>query len=151
MTLPVRFNIRVYGLWINSKNEILLVHESINSFLFTKFPGGGMEHGEGTRDCLKREFREELNIHIEVGEHFYTTDFYQPSAFKTGDQLIAIYYRVHSQHEYNSFTPHKEITDDKTATMTFEWVPLQNLSPDMLTFPIDQLVCKQLLTNQPPC
>lgn len=145
MTLPVRFNIRVYGLWMNRKNEILLVHESINDFHFTKFPGGGMEPGEGTLDCLKREFREELKLHIEVGEHFYTTDFYQPSVFKTGDQLVAIYYKVHAAHEPESFEKHTEVTDGKIETMNFEWIPLHRLSPHMLTFPIDQLVCEKIL------
>ncbi|MFA7379282.1 MAG: NUDIX hydrolase [Bacteroidia bacterium] len=147
MSLPVRFNIRVYGLLINRKRELLIVHESINDFHFTKFPGGGMELGEGTIDCLKREFREELQLNIEVGKHFYTTDFYQPSAFKVNDQLVSIYYFVHAEKEHHFFANHTEESESKVATMKFEWVPLDSLSKDMLTFPIDKIVCDQLLKS----
>ena len=32
----------------------------------TKFPGGGMEFGEGTIDCIKRECMEEFGEEVEV-------------------------------------------------------------------------------------
>ena len=86
------FNLRVYGIYINEQHQILVSDEYIRGQYFTKFPGGGVELGEGTRDCLKREFREEMNLKIEVEEHIYTTDFFQPSVFKNGDQIISIYY-----------------------------------------------------------
>ena len=86
------FNIRVYGLLINDRNKILLSDESRNGMVFTKFPGGGLVFGEGTIDCLKREFIEELGIEIEVMELFYFTDFHFHSAWNKHDQLISIYY-----------------------------------------------------------
>ncbi|MBI3232490.1 MAG: NUDIX hydrolase, partial [Bacteroidetes bacterium] len=97
MTLPEKFNIRVYGLLYNEKNEILLSTENIDGYEFTKFPGGGLEFGEGTRECLIREFKEECGILVKVVDHIYTTDFFQPSAFNKKDQLISIYYRVTSK------------------------------------------------------
>ncbi len=75
------FNIRVYGILINEQKQILVSDEFIRGNYYTKFPGGGLEIGEGTRDCLKREFKEEMNLNVEVGDHLYTTDFYQKSAF----------------------------------------------------------------------
>ena len=48
-----RFNIRVYGILINDRNELLVSDELIKGLQFTKFPGGGLEWGEGTMDCLK--------------------------------------------------------------------------------------------------
>ena len=87
-----RFNIRVYGILINDGN-ILVNEELINGKKIIKFPGGGLVWGEGTKDCLKREWKEELNLDIEVGDHFYTTDFFQPSAFDNS-QVISIYYRI---------------------------------------------------------
>ena len=89
-----RFNVRVYGVLINEKKQLLVSDELIRGGYYTKFPGGGLEYGEGTRDCLKREFVEELNLNIEVGEHLYTTDFFQESAFHPGHQIISIYYLV---------------------------------------------------------
>lgn len=87
------FNVRVYGILLES-NKVLVCKEEVKGIEILKFPGGGLEFGEGTKDCLKREWMEELNTEIEISEHFYTTDFFQPSAFDTS-QVISIYYIVH--------------------------------------------------------
>src|SRR5882762_1062159 len=86
------FNLRVYGVLINENNDILVSDEYIRGNYYTKFPGGGLEFGEGTRDCLKREFKEEMDV--EVTDHLYTTDFFQMSAFNPEHQIISIYYYV---------------------------------------------------------
>jgi len=86
------FTIRVYGILLNELNQVLVSDEKIRGDFFTKFPGGGLEFGEGTRDCLRREFLEEMNLNVEVGDHIYTTDFYQMSAFNPTQQIISIYY-----------------------------------------------------------
>src|SRR3982750_250043 len=88
------FTIRVYGILLNDKKQVLVSDEHIRGNYYTKFPGGGLELGEGTRDCLKREFMEEMGLNIEVGEHIYTTDFFQQSAFNKDHQIISIYYFV---------------------------------------------------------
>jgi 8-oxo-dGTP diphosphatase len=142
-----KFNIRVYGILINEQQEILLVNEQIGDFKFTKFPGGGMELGEGTIECLKREFIEEINLPIEIENHFYTTDFFQPSTFKNTDQLIAIYYKVKAKTypiEIN-LMPFEIIENNKVEILHFNWVHLSNLNPNMLTFPIDKKVCEMIL------
>ena len=87
-----RFNLRVYGILINEKRQVLVSDEYIRGGYYTKFPGGGLEFGEGTRDCLAREFMEEMNLRVEVGDHIYTTDFFQLSAFNPDHQIISIYY-----------------------------------------------------------
>jgi ADP-ribose pyrophosphatase YjhB (NUDIX family) len=88
-----QFNVRVYGLLINDHNEILISDEQEYGMQFAKFPGGGLEHGEGLIDGLKREFVEECNVEIEIIRHFYTTDFYIKSAFNDS-QIISVYYLV---------------------------------------------------------
>src|SRR6185369_4981432 len=94
ISLPRSFNILVYGVLINEQKQVLVSDEYIRGSYFTKFPGGGLELGEGTRDCLKREFKEEMDLDVEIGAHIYTTDFYQVSAFNQGHQIISIYYFV---------------------------------------------------------
>ena len=89
-----RFNLRVYGLLINELNQVLISDECRNGFSFTKFPGGGMEFGEGFKETLIREFQEELGIEIHVNELFYFNEFFQASKFNPKDQLFSFYYKA---------------------------------------------------------
>ena len=87
-------SLRVYGILINDMNQVLVSDEYIRGNYYTKFPGGGLEFGEGTRDCLKREFMEEMHLRVETGDHIYTTDFFQMSAFNSEHQIVSVYYHV---------------------------------------------------------
>ena len=130
------FNVRVYGLLINAKDQILLSYELIRGKYYTKFPGGGLEFGEGTIDGLKREFSEEMNLSIEVKDHFYTTDFYQQSAFNPNDQIISIYYYVSSDEPFDL----KTINSTEGRTENFRFINLAELSEEKVSFPIDKVV-----------
>src|SRR5665213_872110 len=94
------FNVRVYGLLINESEEILITDEQEYGMRFTKFPGGGLEFGEGLTEALKREFMEECNMEIDVISHFYTTDFFVKSAFNDS-QIISVYYLVKNKNPLN--------------------------------------------------
>lgn len=140
------FTIRVYGLCIDKNNHILLSDERIGKFQFTKFPGGGLEYGEGTIQALQREWREELNVDILVLEHFYTTDFFQASAFHKDVQVVSIYYKVKLQNENQLKITDKKydfdfISNEETKV---RWLDLQLLTTQELTFPIDQHVVTML-------
>lgn len=142
-----RFNIRVYGILLNEQDEVLLVHERIGEMAFTKFPGGGLEFGEGIKDCLKREYKEETGLDVEVGQHLYTTDFFQQSAFRQADQLIAVYYRVTAPDTLSlRLDEHEVLNEGRTEHFRFAWVRLDELDETMLTFPVDKLVCRMILS-----
>ena len=134
-----RFNVRVYGIHINERNEILVSDETYQNKSFTKFPGGGLEWGESTIDCLKREFEEEFQLKIQVKDFFYTTDFFQVSAFHENDQVISIYY---------FFTIElRELDAVIASTNTTEqlrWIAINDLTSNDLTFPIDKHVIELL-------
>jgi 8-oxo-dGTP diphosphatase len=144
MSFP--FNIRVYGLLINDRKEVLVTDEWRNGMAMTKFPGGGLEFGEGTIDCLKREFQEELSIAIQVKAHFYTTDFFQASAFNAKHQLISIYYLIESKGAENIPTvpAAQAFTTKKEGEQLFRWLSLAHLSAKELTFPVDKIVAEKL-------
>ncbi|MCF8293859.1 MAG: NUDIX domain-containing protein [Chitinophagaceae bacterium] len=138
-----RFNIRVYGIWINDKQEILVSDERIGDFKFTKFPGGGLEFGEGIKDCLIREWKEELNIDIEVGNHIYTTDFFQLSAFDQTSQIISIYYNVRPIDAKPLIDLRERVFDfhgNGHEEITFRQLPLQQFSAMDVSLPIDKIV-----------
>ena len=50
-----KFNIRVYGLLINDRNEILVSDEFRMGVFMTKFPGGGLKFGEGDHRMPEKE------------------------------------------------------------------------------------------------
>ena len=147
------FNIRVYGLLIND-NRLLVSDEFIRGAFITKLPGGGLEFGEGTIDCLKREFKEETGLEVAITEHFYTTDFFQISAFNNIDQIISIYYKVSCNNLQSlsisnmpfNFQPH-QIADKTQCAEVFRWIDLSQLQPENLTLPIDKKVIELLLLN----
>ena len=134
------FNVRVYGILINDKDQILLSDETIRGKFYTKFPGGGLEIGEGTRECLKREFIEEMNLVVEVKNHFYTTDFYQQSAFNPDHQIISIYYHVEAKGNIDL----EKINALEETQESFRFVDLSTFSEEAVSLPIDKVVAGKL-------
>ena len=141
-TMIVSYNLRVYGLLIVD-NQILLTDEYRAGMIMTKFPGGGLEKGEGLADCLIREFEEELAISIEVGKLYYVNEFLQVSAFNSSQQLISFYYIVETK-ERDLIPAPIELTELKVNEQRFRWVNLNDLDPTTFTFPIDQKVAELL-------
>ena len=144
-----KFNVRVYGLLINAHQEILISDEEVANFQFSKFPGGGLEFGEGTIEGLKREFKEECDTEIQVLEHFYTTDFFEKSHFNDS-QILSIYYKVINLSPLNILI--KEHAFDFSANhssnpQSFRWISLKNLRTDDVTFKTDKRVVEELINS----
>jgi 8-oxo-dGTP diphosphatase len=142
------FNVRVYGLLINDDREILISDEQEYGMQFTKFPGGGLEYGEGLTEGLKREFIEECNVEIDVLSHFYTTDFFVKSAFNDS-QIISVYYLVKNTSPLNLLIKQMPFDFDGEGDVlqAFRWIKLKDINPEHFTFPIDQYVAKLLIDN----
>jgi ADP-ribose pyrophosphatase YjhB (NUDIX family) len=146
------FNVRVYGILLDEEKRLLVSDEFIRGNYITKLPGGGLEIGEGTRDGLAREFMEEANIVVNVGDHFYTTDFFQISAFNNKDQIISIYYLVHTadtslinaKEKAFDFLP-EEVADKNGTAEHLRWIPFHELREDAMTLPIDKVAVKMLV------
>jgi ADP-ribose pyrophosphatase YjhB (NUDIX family) len=140
-----QFTIRVYGILQDKSKSIMVADAFQHGMLFTKFPGGGLEFGEGTKDCLIREWGEELGQQIKIAEHLYTTDFFQISAFNQKQQVISIYYRVVPLDE-----PKIKISDipfdftKKEGAESFRWISLTEFHEKAFTFPIDKIVARKI-------
>jgi 8-oxo-dGTP diphosphatase len=141
-----RFNIRVYGIVIY-QGKVLLTDEFRLGMRMTKFPGGGLEFGEGTADCLRREFGEELGQEIDIMEHIYTTDYFQTTQLLAEpQQLISIYYRVGLK-DYTTLNASNKAFDFKELSdgaQSFRWLELKKLNEDDLTFPIDKKMVEHI-------
>lgn len=141
------FTIRVYGLWFYN-NSVLLSDESVKGNQVIKFPGGGLEFGEGTIDCLKREFMEELGLHIRVLRHLYTTDFFVQSFLNDQEQVISIYYLVEAEDRTNEV--HKNLPFNAENNQSFIWKSLTELNETDLNFPIDKEILRRIKSGEIP-
>jgi 8-oxo-dGTP pyrophosphatase MutT (NUDIX family) len=142
-------NVRVYGILMLEDRKVLVSDEYIRGSYITKFPGGGLEFGEGTRDCLEREFMEEMGLKVRIGRHIYTTDFYQRSAFNPDHQILSIYYEALALESISApirvdpfdFDERQmEVYHATGETETFRLIDWEHFSPDCVTLPIDKVV-----------
>lgn len=148
------FNIRVYGLLITDEKQVVVSDEFIRGAYITKFPGGGLELGEGTRDCLKREFKEEMNLEVTITDHIYTTDFFQMSAFNPSHQILSIYYFVKALEPFGvefktklfDFEP-SQIADPNGEAEVFRLINWDEFNASVVTLPIDKIVAELVKAN----
>lgn len=144
-----RFTIRVYGLLVH-EGRVLVAHEIIRGRRITKFPGGGLEFGEGTKDCLVREIREEMGAEAIGLEHFYTTDYFQRSAFHEQEvQVISIYYTFNVAEPGAIAVASKpfEFMVEEEGAEAFRWLDLSGATERDVSLPIDKVVLKKLITR----
>jgi 8-oxo-dGTP pyrophosphatase MutT (NUDIX family) len=144
-----KFTIRVYAIILNDKQEVLLSDEFRMGMRMTKFPGGGLQFGEGTIDCLKREAMEEFGQEVEITGHFYTTDFFQKAIFYEDYQLISIYYcaRFKEPIQFKISEIPFDFEEDTEGNQSFRWRRIDEMKENELSFPIDRKVVT-LLKNK---
>ncbi|MEK7434225.1 MAG: NUDIX domain-containing protein [Cyanobacteriota bacterium] len=145
------FSVRVYGIWLKDKKSVMISDEYVGKKFLTKFPGGGVEFGEGSIEALKREWREEVNIEIDVKEHFYTTDFFQASVFNPNIQIVSIYYFVEPAKGSKIIFKDKRFDFDviKDGAQVFRVVDLKTTKEEEITLPIDRKVFSLLKKYKP--
>jgi 8-oxo-dGTP diphosphatase len=152
------FNVRVYGILLGEDRKVLVSDEYLRGNYYTKLPGGGLEFGEGTRDCLKREFQEEMQLDVKIGAHLYTTDFFQMSAFNPQHQIISIYYFVEALEPigvplrtkpFDFDERQLAIYEEKKEIETFRFIEWDDFGEDCMTLPIDKVVAGILKMGSP--
>lgn len=151
-----KITIRIYGILQDPDRGILVSDEWIRGDRFTKFPGGGLKFGEGTRDCLIREFMEEMNLKVSVEEHIYTTDYFQRSAFNTAQQILSVYYKVRPLEEITVSLKTKPFDFDQVALKRYEaaeqveafrFIHWKEFGPHAVSLPIDKIVAALLIRS----
>jgi len=75
--------VRVAGILITGEGVLLIAHKK-NDDVYWLLPGGGVDYGESLSEALVREFAEELNIDITVGDLAFISDSIDP----TGDRHV---------------------------------------------------------------
>jgi len=143
------FNIRVYGILVNEAQQVLISDEREYGMEFTKFPGGGLEYGEGLLDGLQREFMEECRLPIEIIRHVHTTDRFFKSAFND-TQVIGVYYLVRNKAAltFRTVDTPFDFASDLEPNQVFRWVSLSELDENQLTFDMDRAAWRVFLQTQ---
>jgi len=83
---------------------------------------------------------------------FIPQTFFQISAFNHKDQIISIYYLVHTadtkiiqtKAKAFDFLP-QEVADPNGTAEHLRWIPLSTVSEDAMTLPIDKVAIKMLI------
>ena len=134
---------RVYGFLINNSKQVLVSAERFNGIPLIKFPGGGVEWGEGLQEALIREFKEELKISIGVKENIYFNDFPVESVIDKRYQVQAFFYHVEPL-EPMRFSTVLSLKPPEKNTENFIWVDFKNLSEELFTYEIEKEAVKAL-------
>lgn len=94
-----------------------------------------------------------MSLNVSVGDHIYTTDFFQMSAFNPDHQIISIYYFVTPlenigvplrSRPFDFDEDQLNIYKEKGEIETFRFIRWEELSEEDITLPIDKLVVRML-------
>ncbi len=74
-----RLRVRVCGICIENERILLVNHHSLNSKGdFWAPPGGGIDFGHSAEENLKREFKEETGLTIDIEEFLFVNEYLNP-------------------------------------------------------------------------
>jgi ADP-ribose pyrophosphatase YjhB (NUDIX family) len=136
--------VRVYGFLEDAQGRVLVSAERFRGKPLIKYPGGGVEWGEGIREALVREFQEELQLDIAVGELVFFNEFPVISAFDPDYQVFSFFYRVSAVGPI-AFVTHSAVAVPDEDGERAVWVSKAELANVPFTYPIEQEATKVYL------
>ena len=142
-----KFNVRVYGIWERA-GKILVSEEVIGSVRMLKFPGGGVELGEGPTEALQREFMEELGLERIGYTHLHTMEGFVQSRFRPEEQVITIHYEVESEEEPRSMERIQPTKLGAQNQLRFNWEEPNASLMERLSFEADKEAFEKWLSRR---
>lgn len=113
--------IHVAAAIIKKENKILTAKRNYGEFVdLWEFPGGKIEPKETPEEALKRELMEEMDITVDIHEHFITIEYDYPTFHLVMDCFLCslqsndITLRVHHSYRWVSI---------KDALNDLKWIP----------------------------
>ena len=141
-----RFNVRVYMIVTRNNSsggqDVLISYERLPLGGVMKFPGGGLEWGEGTTACLRREALEELGQPVNVERLVHVSRRAHISSFDSNQQVLAVHYAARLTGEV-MFEDDGEIKDvyGKNVPMMHQrlgWRDVESIEPAQFRFASDR-------------
>ena len=138
----IKFNARCYALIRSNQNRVLVMMERWQGVDLNKFPGGGLELGEGLLECIYREIGEEFqkSEHLNYS-HLYTPTNCFASRFKPNEQLLLNYF---SSKELANEELWTLIPGDKNL-LGMKWLELKSENASWFTLQSDREAFLSLL------
>lgn len=148
-----RFNVRVYFFLLDQpflnqrphpNSNVLLSDEFLSGRDCTKWPGGGLEFGEGPRDCAIREAQEELGQPIDLGPLIHATGNFIRSSWRGEEQVLCHYYLATLKDAVQFRVATHPFDYPAENVESFRWIPLKDVDADHLSFQVDRDALAQL-------
>lgn len=139
--------VRVYGILEDAQGHVLVSAERFRGKPLVKYPGGGVEWGEGIREALVREFQEELQLDVAVGELVFFNEFPVVSAFDPEVQVFSFFYHVSAVGPM-AFETYSTVAVPDEEGERAVWVSKAELAHVPFSFPIEQEATKVYLRRK---
>lgn len=121
--------VEVVAAIIKKEDKIFVTRRGYGEFIdMWEFPGGKLEEGESKEEALKREIKEELELHIENLKYLTTVDYDYPNFHLKMDCFICEI--AGGKLALNAHNDAKWITFDELDNQ--KWVPADVLVVDTL-------------------
>lgn len=118
--------IRCAGIFIEHEKILLVKHKKKDREYYL-LPGGGQEQAETQVQALVREWKEELDVDIEVGEFLFCGESFSPNVNEKTKHVVQMVFAV------KSIKGDLKIIPDGTL-FDFAWIPLSKLK-EIVLFP----------------
>ncbi len=118
-----KLRVRVCGILIQEDNILLAqIHSPIKDKLVWMPPGGGLTFGESMKDCLKREFKEETNLSVEVNDLVHVNELLHKPY-----HAVECFFEVKKKGGTEKLGKDPELSWDRQLLHALEWIPLDTL------------------------
>ena len=141
-----KINVRVYMVVIReglSGPEVLVSYERLPKLGgVMKFPGGGLEWGEGPAACLRREALEELGQPVAIDRLCHISEQAYVSSFDDTHQVMAVHYsaRLLDEPRFDDEGVLEDVFGKRVPLMhqALGWRPVAGLEPSEFFFGSDR-------------
>lgn len=131
-----RLRVRICGLLVE-EDAILLsqIHSPVIEELIWTPPGGELQFGEQMQDCVEREFAEETNLKIGVGDLLHINELVERPF-----HALEFYFEVTRQEGEPKIGSDPELSWNQQLLKDLKWIPFDEL--DDISFAPESLLPK---------
>lgn len=119
-----QLRVRVCGLLVESEAILLTkIHSPVNDKLVWSPPGGAIRFGESMAEALKREFREETRLRVEILQLLHINELVRPPF-----HALECYFEVKRTGGTPELGSDPELAGEQQKLIDLQWIPIAKLS-----------------------